>query len=192
MSGADGARRAVAYIRLTEGVELAEKSANAARVQRVAIESWAERERVDITSWEIDVGVDGATPIAKRPGLVRAYRAMVEQRADVLVAANADRFSHDEIVRWLIERAAAMQGATIQTADGSREHARPRADAPEENVAWTRGAIALARAHHGVTVRAQNRVALAERTAPVEEVGAGTQLAPVTETQVAKILRSAC
>src|SRR5262249_4892885 len=63
------------------------------------------------------------------------------------------------------------QGATIQTADGSRAPVRPRVDAREENTAWTRGAIALARAHHQVTVRARIRASLAEKRARGERVG---------------------
>lgn len=171
MSGADAARRAVAYIRQTDGgAQLAEASSEAPREQRLAIETWAERERVEITSWQIDVGVDGATPIAERPGLLAAYRAIVEQRAGMLVAANAERFSHDELVSWLIERAALTQGAIIQTADGSRARSHPRT-APQENEAWTRGALALARAHDRATLGARIRATLAHKRARGERVG---------------------
>lgn len=167
MSGA--VARAVAYVRLPESTrELA--SSEAPRAQRLAIVRWAERERVEITSWQTDVGIDGATPIAERPGLVAAYRALADQRAGMLVAANAERFSHDELVGWLIERAALMQGATIQTADGSRPM-RPCVSAPEPDAGWTRGAIALARAHHRVTLSARVRTALAEKRARGERVG---------------------
>lgn len=168
MSGADVARRAVAYIRLTESKE-------PAAAQRSAIGSWAERERVAIASWQTDLGIDGMTPIAERPGLLAAFRALAEHRAGVLIAANAERFSHDELVSWLIERAALTQGATIRTADGSRAPARSRVEGPqkplEREVAWTRGAIDLARAHERVRLRERIRAALAERRARGERVG---------------------
>jgi DNA invertase Pin-like site-specific DNA recombinase len=172
MSAADGARRAVAYIRLADSrLDLVEGSTEAPRAQRHAIETWAQRERVAVTSWQMDIGVGGATPIAERPGLVAAYRAIAEQRAGVLVAANAERFSHDELVSWLIERAALTQGATLETADGSRPPIRRQVDAPEEKTAWTRGAVALARAHQQVTLRTRIRASLAEKRARGERVG---------------------
>jgi DNA invertase Pin-like site-specific DNA recombinase len=164
MSGVDAGRRAVAYVRLTGSQE--------PRPQRRAIEAWAEREGVSVVAWETDEGIDGETPIAERPALVAAYRALLELRAGRLVAASAERFSMDELVSWLIERAALTQGATLHTADGSRAPSRvpPAAEsAPAEG--WTRGAIALARAHHQVTVRARVRAALAEKRARGERIG---------------------
>ncbi len=114
MGSAKAARRAVAYIRV------ACPAGEAHEPERQLIERWAEREQVDVASWQIDVGVDGMTPIAERPALLAAYRAISEQRAGILVAANAAQFSLDELVSWLIERAALTQGAVLQTVDGSR------------------------------------------------------------------------
>lgn len=162
MSGADGARRAVAYIRLAEHVDESDAA------QRDLIEAWARREGVEVRSWQLDVGVGGTTPIAERPGLLAAYQAISEHRAGVLVAANAERFSRDELVAWLIERAALMQGARLETADGSRV---PMRAAPPEEKAYTRGAIDLARAHDRVTLRARIRASLAEKKARGERVG---------------------
>lgn len=160
MSGAAGARRAVAYIRLTETREAPE-------AERRAIETWAERERVEVKSWQIDLGIGGATPIAERPALIAAYAALREHGAGMLVAANAEQFAHDELVCWLIERAALTQGATIHTADGSRGKARPRS----ETTSFTRGAVDLARAYDRVAVRERIRSSLAERRARGERVG---------------------
>lgn len=164
MSGACGARTAVAYIRHAadepEPVAVPE-------LQRVAIEAWGKREQVEIRSWQVDVGVDGATPIAERPGLMAAYRALHEVGADMLVAANVDRFGHDELVCWLVERAALTQGATVHTADGSRRAVRR--DVPE--VGWTRGAIDLARAYERVTRGARIRASLAAKRGRGERTG---------------------
>ena len=171
MHGAGSAGRAVAYIRVAEpSSELAEQSADPPSAQRRAIETWAARQRVEIRSWQLDVGVHGGTPIAERPGLMAAYHAIRIYGAGMLVAANAERFGHDELVCWLIERAALVEGATICTADGSR--ARPPASgAPEENKAYTRGAIDLARAYRRVTVGARVRAVLADKKARGERVG---------------------
>lgn len=170
MSGAHGARRAVAYLRLADDAAGHDRPADASG-QRVAIEAWAQRESVQIRSWQLDI-VAGDTPIAERPGLLAAYTAIREHGAGMLVAANADRFGHDELVCWLIERAALTQGATIHTADGSRR-SRPHTDveAPEEYVAYSRGAVDLARAYNRVVLRARVREVLAEKKARGERVG---------------------
>ncbi len=159
---ADGARRAVAYLRQSDHTDTGG--------QRLAIEAWAERECVEVRSWQLDV-VGGDTPIAERPGLLAAYAAIREHRAGILVAANADRFGHDELVCWLIERAALTEGATLHTADGSRTRARTHVDAPDENVGYSRGAIDLARAYDRVVLRSRVRAALAEKRARGERVG---------------------
>jgi len=137
-------RRAVAYVR-----------SEPAPAQREAIEAWSRREQIAIADWQTDV-VDGTTPIAERPGLLAALAAVREREAGILVAANAERFSHDELVVWLIERAALAAGATLRTADGS---------------AWTRGALGLARAFDRVSHRARIRASLAERKARGARVG---------------------
>lgn len=201
MSGAAGARRAVAYIRSTEGaigsigsslraslevvssaaepsrgilegapLRLVEAPESASR-QRSAIEAWAARERVEIAAWHSDVGVSGATPIAERPGLVAAYRDLRDLGAGMLVAGSADRFAHDALVCWLIERAALTQGASVHTADGSRGPAPTNVAELEEDVPYTRGALDLARAYQRVTFRARVRAALAERKAKGQRAG---------------------
>lgn len=172
MHGAGTARRAVAYIRMAEpSSELAERSAHPPSAQRRAIEVWAARERVEIRSWQVDVGVDGATPIAERPGLMAAYRAIRLYGAGLLVAESAGRFGHDELVCWLIERAALVEGATICTADGSRARTPGAGEVREERTGYTRGAVDLARAYRRVTLGARVRAALAEKKARGERVG---------------------
>ena len=165
---AEGARCAIAYIRLTES-RPAPGSIDEV-TQRAAIEAWAAREGVEVKSWQIDVGVSGTTPIAERPGLMAAYRAIREHRAGILTAANADRFSRDELVAWLIERAALTEGATIRTADGSRAKGSP-ADAEQANVGFTRGAVRLARAYNRAVASSKIRTVLEEKRSRGERVG---------------------
>ena len=140
---------------------------NGAAAQRDAIEAWASRRRVTVASWQVDRGVGGAVPIAERPGLVAAYAAVREHRAGVLVAATADRFAHDSLVAWLIERAALTEGAAIQTVDGT-----VRSRAEEADASWTRGALDLAGAYVRVLNRARTREALAAKKSRGERVGA--------------------
>lgn len=159
---AGSARSAVAYIRVAEAV--------AEDAQQRAIEAWAMREHVEVSSWHVDVGIDGATPIAERPALMAAFRAVRVLGARRLVAANATTFGHEELVCWLIERAALVEGAAICTADGSRT--KTRVDAAEtHDAAYSRGAVELARAYQRVTTRARVRAVLAEKKARGERVG---------------------
>jgi DNA invertase Pin-like site-specific DNA recombinase len=173
MISMSSARCAVAYMRLADDErDVVSPPPDAPDVQRRAIEAWATREQVEIRSWKLDLGVSGATPIAERPGLLAAYAAIREHRAGMLVAANAERFSHDELVAWLIERAALTEGATIHTADGSRRSNGPRPEVPEQSVGWTRGAVDLARSYERVVLRSRIRTVLADKKARGERVGA--------------------
>jgi DNA invertase Pin-like site-specific DNA recombinase len=171
----NAARSAVAYIRVDPVDERGERGeqARGARAQEAAIRAWASRRRVQVTSWQIDRGIEGSTPIAERPGLVAAYAAVREHRAEVLVAATAACFTQDELVAWLIERAAMTEGATLLTADGSFS------PAPTSGT-WTRGALDLARAYERVVLRSRTRAALAAKRARGERIGAvpyGSRLA---------------
>lgn len=143
--------RAVAYLR----------SPN----QREFIAAWAERRAVEVVGWELDVNVGGETPIAERPGLMAAYASIRERGAGLLVAANAACFTRDELVSWLIERAALAEGARVTTADGS---ALPR---PEPSVGYTRQALDLAAAYARVMHRQRIRTALADRRARGLRIG---------------------
>lgn len=160
-------RRAVAYLRLVDaGARASERRA----VE--AVEAWAAREQVAIASWSVDVGIDGLTPISERPGLVAAYRALASEGAGKLVAPSSACFSHDELVSWLIERAALTQGASVHAADGSELASRcAAARTPEEHESWTRGALELARAYERVVFGARVRAALAERRARGQRIG---------------------
>jgi DNA invertase Pin-like site-specific DNA recombinase len=165
--------RAVAYIRVSDDdAKSAASGAGGVGAQRAAIEAWASRRRVQVASWQIDRGIGGAVPIAERPGLVAAYAAVREHRASLLVAASAERFTHDSLVAWLIERAALTEGAAIHTVDGTA-HALTRSGASDaDEGSWTRGALDLARAYERVRNRARTRDALAAKKSRGERVGA--------------------
>lgn len=154
---------AVAYLRVAESALRAHETPE---TQQRAIEAWAAETRAVVTSWHVDVGVHGATPIAERPGLLAALRALRVEGAGALVAANATTFGHEELVTWLIERAALVEGAQLCTADGSQT----RTPEPAE-VAYSRGAVEIARAYRRVTVGARVRAVLAAKKARGERIG---------------------
>lgn len=151
---------AVAYLRVEEDVPES--------VQRRALAAWAAREGIAIEAVQVDVGIAADTPIAERPGLVAAYRAVHELGARVLVAADATRFAEDAFVAGLVERAALMCGATLHTADGSPP---VRGEGAPAEASYTRGAIDLARAYERVMVGARIRAALAEKRSRGERTG---------------------
>lgn len=151
------AARAIAYVRTS-----ADRGDAATRT----IAAWAAERSVHVAAWHVDVGVDAATPIAERPALLAAYRALRAHDAGLLVAANAAQFSTDALVCWLIERAALAEGAAIRVADEAKTPAQAH-----EDVGYTRGAIDLATAYERVTSRARMRALFAEKRARGERVG---------------------
>lgn len=155
---------AVAYLRVAAS-ELPVRETS--EPQQRAIEAWAADARAVVTSWHVDVGIDGATPIAERPGLLAALRALRVEGAGALVAANATTFGHEELVTWLIERAALVEGAQLCTADGSTTRTAPE----PEDVGYSRGAVEIARAYRRVTVGARVRAVLAAKKARGERIG---------------------
>ncbi len=156
-------RSAVAYIRV-------EPAGAEPTPQQRAIEAWARREQVAVASWHVDEGVDGATPIAERPALMAAFGAVRVHGAGMLVAANATAFGHEELVCWLIERAALVEGARLCTADGSKTKTRESVSGADE-AAYSRGAVELARAYRRVSTAARVRAVLAAKKARGERVG---------------------
>jgi len=154
--------RAVAYVRT---------AVDAPDAQQVAIETWAAQTGIEIAAWQIDLDVGGATPIAERPGLLGAYRAIREHQAGILVAANVTCFAQDELVAWLIERAALTEGATLHTADGSHPLPARAPTVVEAPRAYTRGAVDLARAFDRVVGRSRIRTTQAAKLARGERIG---------------------
>jgi DNA invertase Pin-like site-specific DNA recombinase len=151
--------RAVAYL---TGLD---RASAGPEKQRESIALWAERHAVEVVGWELDADVTSTTPIAERPGLLAAYASIRERGAGLLVAANAEAFTRDELVSWLIERAALEEGARVATADGS---SLPR---PAPAVGYTRQALDLAAAYARVMHRHRIRTALAARRAQGLRIG---------------------
>lgn len=105
---------AVAYVRVSTDNQ-AESGAGLA-AQRAAIEAYAGRAGLTITTFTEDAGISGAAGIEDRPGLAAAVAAL--RRGDVLIVAKRDRVARDTFTATLIERAVAKRGASIVSADG--------------------------------------------------------------------------
>jgi len=104
--------KAVAYIRVsTEEQHLGPEA------QRHDISAWAARAGVEVVAWHED-RLTGATPAAKREGLLAALADLRLQGAGLLVAAKRDRLGRDVIINATIERLTVDAGARVVTADG--------------------------------------------------------------------------
>lgn len=105
---------AAAYLRVSTDSQ-ADSGAGLA-AQRAAIETYAKRHGLTITSWHEDAGVSGAAGIEARPGLAAAIATL--RKGDTLIAAKRDRVSRDTFLAAVIDRAVSRKGATITSADG--------------------------------------------------------------------------
>jgi len=91
------------------------------RAQANAIQSWCDKEGLQLTCIWFDLGVSGATPVSQRKGLLGALTALETTNSGVLVAAKRDRLARDVGVVRDIERMAKKQGARVRTADGTSD-----------------------------------------------------------------------
>lgn len=84
--------------------------------QRAAIQAAARRVGVELVAVHEDVGVSGAAPLERRPGLLAALGELA--KGDYLVAAKRDRIGRDPILLAMVERLAARKGARVISAAG--------------------------------------------------------------------------
>jgi DNA invertase Pin-like site-specific DNA recombinase len=150
---------AVAYIRVsTEDQNLGPEA------QRAAIEAWAARQGVQVTSWHVDKGVSGGADIGDRPALVAALGELRAARAGVLVVAKRDRLARDVYIAGAIERAAEQSGARVVCADGTAN-----GDTPAD--AFMRSILDAAAAYERALIRARTKAALGAKKARGERAG---------------------
>lgn len=152
-------RIAVAYIRVSTDEQRLGPEA-----QRAAIEAWAARDGITVASWCTDQGVSGAAELADRPGLLAALDALSVVGGGVLVVAKRDRLARDVVVAATVERAAALCGARVVTADGTAN-----GDTPAD--AFMRTMLDGAAAYERALIRARTKAALAAKSARGERAG---------------------
>jgi len=173
---------AAAYLRVSTDSQ-ADSGAGLA-AQRAAIESFAKRAGITITSWHTDAGVSGAAGIEARPGLAAAIASL--RKGDALVAAKRDRVARDTFLAAVIERAVTRKGATIVSADGVG-NGDGAADA------FMRQVMSAAAEFERGLIRQRTKAAMAAKRKAGERCGQvpfgwclgedGTTLVPVAEEQ---------
>lgn len=93
--------------------------------QRQAITAWAMGHSMPVARWYEDIGVSGAAPFEKRPGLMAALESLAE--GDALVVAKRDRLARDVVLTAMVERLVEKIGAILVSADGTGNGTGPEA-----------------------------------------------------------------
>ncbi len=150
---------AIAYLRVST-----EEQGLGPDAQSAQIEAWAQRVRIRVVATFSDHGVSGATPLAQRPGLLKAIDALRTERAGVLVAAKRDRLARDLVISALVDRSVRSVGAVVRTADGASDAKGPEGE-------MMRGIVDVFAAYEREVIRARTRAALAVKRTRGERIG---------------------
>ncbi len=153
-------RTVVGYVRVST-----DEQALGPQAQRESLRAWCESNDASLVTVHEDIGVSGATPLEKRPGLNAALDALAEHAAGVLLVAKRDRLARDVIVGAVVERLVERQGARILAADGTGN-----GDGPEH--ALMRHLVMAFASYERALVGARTRAALRVKKARGERVGA--------------------
>jgi len=111
--------QAIGYIRASKH----EQSLTPA-VQRKAIEQWCAKQNLDLVGVFEDI-TNGATPIDKRPGLMRALDNLTNIK--YLVVAKRDRLARDILIAAMIEHLVERTGAHVVSTEGIANGHSPEA-----------------------------------------------------------------
>jgi len=159
MSETPKPRRAIGYIRASTRDQQLSPHA-----QLEAIESWCERNDVELVSTVQDLGVSGAAELEKRPGLLEALDAVKSEKAEVFIVAKLDRIARDTLLSAMIQRLAERNGAEITSADGTGNGRSPESQ-------LLRDMIAAFASYERQIIRHRTRAALAVKKARGERTG---------------------
>jgi DNA invertase Pin-like site-specific DNA recombinase len=107
-------KKVVGYVRVST-----DEQALGPEAQKAAIREWCRANGAVLVAVHEDLGVTGATPVEKRPGLNLALDALAEHGAGVLLLAKRGRLARDVIVGAVAERMAERLGARVFSADGT-------------------------------------------------------------------------
>jgi DNA invertase Pin-like site-specific DNA recombinase len=153
---------AIAYLRVSTG-----KQELGLAAQRMAIESWAQANGVEIAAFCQDEGVSGATPMEDRLALTEAFSRISEHKAGLLLIARRDRLSRDVTNAGLIERVVGSLGASIVSVDGAGN-----GDSPTDE--FTRNILNAVGQLERRIIAARTKAALAAKKAKGERLGRPT------------------
>lgn len=152
-------KKAIAYLRVSTG-----KQELGLAAQRLAIESWARTQNIEIAAFCVDEGLSGATPMEERPALNEAFSKVLEHNAGLLLIARRDRLSRDVANACLIERMAHASGARIHSVDGAGN-----GDSPTDE--FTRNILNAVGQLERRIIAARTKAALAAKKARGERLG---------------------
>jgi site-specific DNA recombinase len=150
----------VGYVRVST-----DEQALGPEAQLQAIHSWCDAEGASLAAVHDDIGVSGATPVEKRPGLNLALDALAEHGAGVLLVAKRDRLARDVVVGAVAERMAERLGARVMSADGTGN-----GDGPEHQL--MRHLIDCFASYERALIGARTKAALRVKKLRGERVGA--------------------
>ena len=152
--------RAVGYVRTSTG-----RQTLSADVQRAALTDWAKHNNADLVVVFSDLGLSGALPIHRRPGLLAALDALGARSAhgaEVLIVSSRDRLARDVLVATMAERISDQQGARIVSADAKSDHV----------LSLMAGMVAAFAEYERAMIRGRTVAALGQKRARGERTGA--------------------
>jgi DNA invertase Pin-like site-specific DNA recombinase len=132
--------------------------------QRASLARWCDANGARLVAVHEDLGVSGAAPLDKRPGLLAAIDALKVHGAGVLLVAKRDRLARDVFLAAMIERLAERHGARVLSADGSAN-----AEGPEGSL--FRNILNAFAEYERALIRARTKAALAVKAARGERTG---------------------
>jgi len=150
---------AIGYIRVST-----DEQTQGPKAQRDALQAWAKSEGVELVAVFEDIGISGAAPIDKRPGLLNALDALAEHGAGLLVVAKRDRLARDVIVGAMAERMAERNGAQVVASNGAGN-----GDGPEAQL--MRRMVDAFSEYERALIRARTKAALQAKKARGERTG---------------------
>jgi len=136
--------------------------------QRAALALYCERHALTLVAVHADLGVSGAAPLDKRPGMVSALAALAEFGAGVLLVAKRDRLARDVMSVAVIEKAASNSGARVVSAAGEGTDSE---DADDPTAQLMRRIIDAFAEYERLVIKARTKAALAVKRARGQRTG---------------------
>ena len=152
---------AIGYARVSTGEQHLGPEA-----QRAELHRWAEREGITLAGVFEDIGISGATPLEKRPGLLAAISALEQHGAGLLVAAKRDRLARDIFVMAMLEKLAEHSGARAIAVDDDA-----KAEANDPSTFLMRSIKDAFAQYERLLISARTRAALGVKKARGERTG---------------------
>jgi len=152
--------RVVGYVRVST-----DDQALGPAAQREALERWCSQHGAELVAVLEDLGVSGAAPLDRRPGLLEALEALEPNGATVLLVAKRDRLARDPIVAAMIEASVAREGARVASA------AEAGTEGDDPSAILMRRMVDAFAEYERHMIRARTRAALAVKRTRGERTG---------------------